>query len=45
MTVKNAPILGQKIQGINGDVSFLETFSFNPQVVREIYKFFLDDNV
>jgi len=42
MTVKIAPIFGQKIQVINGDGSFLETFRFNPQVAREISQLVLD---
>lgn len=42
MTVKIAPIVGQKIQVINGDASFLETFRFNPQVARQISQLVLD---
>ena len=42
ITVEIAPIAGQKIQVINGDASFLETFRFNPQVARQISRLVLD---
>lgn len=42
MTVNIAPIVGQKIQVINGDASFLKTFRFNPQVARQISQLVLD---
>lgn len=42
MTVEIAPIVGQKIQVINGDAFFLATFRFNPQVAREISRLVLD---